>query len=296
MYLHEPGEDLDSYTREDMSTIQHAAKAAEGMHANALAAHHMRRQPSRADSSSTTNQEDGASVALPPTVSWASTSKANEASEAGDNTQVETLPPSRALNEPQLDIPPPPSQAAHNSVLPSDLLPPPVLPGQDHPILGNMLKSFYETKFNFTIVPRVMPGLTEADVKAAESFPQLFAWNPVIKRPSSPGKNGKNHARSGSRYAFADTRTPPPGFVPPGLATGLRPPGFQPNAQGSSKESSTDFFSQFLRNAGFNENGPNQTSSEDPANINSKDSAKPPVESNVTRPGTNGMSHQNRRH
>lgn len=258
MYLHEPGEDLDSYTREDMSTIQHAAKAAEGMHANALAAHHMRRQPTRTDSSSTMNQDESThAAALPPTASWASLSKGTEGSNEANGTNIdhsgpESLPPpSRGLKDSPGEIPPPPSQAVQGATNPSELLPLPVQPGLSHSILGSTLKTLFEGRFNFDFAPRVMPGLSEADIKSAENFPQLFAWNPHIvadRRPSSPSKSNKNHARSGSRYAFAaDTKTPSPGFIPPGLATGLQPPGFTTEGQGPTKEAPSDFFSQLLQ-------------------------------------------------
>lgn len=302
MYLHEPGEDLDSYTREDMSTIQHAAKAAEGMHANALAAHHMRRLPSRADSTSTANQDDTPAVALPATASWASTSRSADNSSlenAQEHTRPDTLPPSQDSKEPQTEIPPPPSQTAQGAVHPSELLPPPVQPGFDHPILGKTIRSLFEGKFNFKLVPRVMPGLSEADIRSAESFPRLFAWNPESKRPSSPSKNGKAHNRSGSRYAFAaETRTPPPGFVPPGLATGVQPPGFHSSSQGSTKDGSTDFFSQFLRNAGSGEAGSSsQMTFEDPAIVGLRDSIKSPTTTiTAPRPNTNGTSHTGRRY
>ena len=245
MYLHEPGEDLDSYTREDMSTIQHAAKAAEGMHANALAAHHMRRQTSRADSATTSNQEDAA-VTLPPTVSWASLPRTNDATDRKeDSSKPDTLPASTKDTKIQSDIPLPPSQL-ETGIHPSELLPPPVMPGLNHSFLGSTIKKLLDGSYHFDISPRPMPGLTEQDIKIALSFPQLFTFHPrPARRPSSPGKN-TTHARNNSRYAFAaDAKPTSPGLVPPGLNAGLQPPGL-PTIP-SANEETPDFFSQLLK-------------------------------------------------
>lgn len=287
-----------------MSTIQHAAKAAEGMHANALAAHHMRRAPSRADSSNTSIQDDSNTAALPPTASWASMPKPSETTAAqeagGPNTTAQghikpdTLPPpSTDTSAPRGEIPPPPSQAAQDSVNPSDLLPSPVQVGLNHPYLGGTLKFLYEGRFNFNFVPQVMPGLSEADVKSAENFPQLFSWDPQIRRPSSPSKNGKNHGRSGSRYAFAaESKTPPPGFIPPGLATGLQPPGFTAGGQATGKEGATDFFSQFLRNANSSDVAPSaQVPYEDPAIVGLRE-----TRGETTKSKSNGTSQMGRQY
>ncbi|ORY75410.1 hypothetical protein BCR37DRAFT_384039 [Protomyces lactucae-debilis] len=247
MYLHEPGEDLDSYTREDMSTIQHAAKAAEGINANALATHHMRRQPSQIASTPATEE---APVALPPTVSWASKPTESESQVPDERPKPESLPAIDSRKPVAVpDIPPPPSQAEKGAVHPSDVLPAPVQQALRHPILGKTLKTLFTGRFEFSFAPRPGPGLTEQDIKAAQEFPQLLTWNPDLKRPSSPGKAAR-HARANSRYAFAaDARTPPPGFVPPGLASGHQPPGFA-ESEAPIQGKDADYFAQYLGNNG----------------------------------------------
>lgn len=213
MYLHEPGEDVDSYTREDMSIIQIAAKAAEGVNANALAAHHMRRQQSTTTSS--TVEEPG----LPQHASWAS--KPLERPEPVSRPsllQQSHTAGGQAGSQPQNRAAPPP--------------PPPAV--YANPIFGNIFRKLTEGNFEYKI---------EAGLEDFASFPSLFAWsNDLAKRPESPSKIGR-HARANSRYAFAtDGRTPPPGFVPPGLAPGLQPPGFV-------RKDGDDFLNSFLKTA-----------------------------------------------
>lgn len=244
---------------------------------------------------------------MPATASWASMPKPSEsvntALEAGpsssnnpEHSKPDSLPPpASSSNDAQGQIPPPPSQAAQGSIHPSELLPPPVQSGLDHPVLGHTLKMLFEGRFNFNFVPRVVPGLSEVDIKSAESFPQLFAWNPQQRRPASPSKMGKNHARSGSRYAFAaDSKTPPPGFIPPGLATGSQPPGFTGSSQ-QAKDGSPDFFSQFLRNANPSDGAiTGQPNYDDPAILGRSTALKsPPLIAAKT--STNGTTHSNRR-
>ncbi|KAK9462972.1 uncharacterized protein V1516DRAFT_620668 [Lipomyces oligophaga] len=71
MFLHEPGEEADSYTRQDLSTIQHAARQGEkGMSVRSNSSKPTPTAP-------TPKVEDHAELvpevsALPPTVSWAS--------------------------------------------------------------------------------------------------------------------------------------------------------------------------------------------------------------------------------
>ena len=219
MYLHEPGEDVDSYTREDMSTIQIAAKAAEGVNANALAVHHMRRQASTA-TTSTSAEEPG----LPQHASWASKPLNLERPE----------PISRPSLLQQSHTPSSQAQQQQQQHAPRPAPPPP--PVYSNPIFGNIFKKLTEGKFEYKL---------EASLEELMSFPSLFAWsNELTKRPDSPTKLGR-HARANSRYAFAsDGKTPPPGFVPPGLAPGSHPPGFVRKDNGGE-----DFFNTFLKGA-----------------------------------------------
>ncbi|GAO51503.1 hypothetical protein G7K_5602-t1 [Saitoella complicata NRRL Y-17804] len=85
MYLHEPGEDIESYTREDLSTIQHTAKQAE-FRPTPTPPQSATPQPTRVIPSAVSRPRGGFDMeysgssdaegsALPATASWASNSK-----------------------------------------------------------------------------------------------------------------------------------------------------------------------------------------------------------------------------
>ncbi|KAK9478310.1 hypothetical protein V1514DRAFT_331597 [Lipomyces japonicus] len=72
MFLHEPGEEADSYTRQDLSTIQHAARQGEMKPSIPRASNtSATKQPAVAARSVDENIHEADVPALPPTASWA---------------------------------------------------------------------------------------------------------------------------------------------------------------------------------------------------------------------------------
>ncbi|KAG5518419.1 hypothetical protein PMAC_002813 [Pneumocystis sp. 'macacae'] len=83
MYLHEPGEDADSFTREDLSTFQYTTKSAQltsPKDTNTSVSTHSSKVTDTIPSNElfTSNENEGS--ALPPTVSWATKNQPSQAS------------------------------------------------------------------------------------------------------------------------------------------------------------------------------------------------------------------------
>ncbi|BFZ56220.1 transcriptional repressor proteinral negative regulator of transcription subunit 4 [Savitreella phatthalungensis] len=157
MYLHEPGEDVDSYTREDMSTIQHAAKSAEGVNANALG---MRRQIS------TTSEEQ---PGLPQHASWASR-PSQLAMSVQTTSEVEPKPPQPVKET----VARPPMPAVYSD-----------------PILGKLFRKLTEGRYSWKIEGEEFPALfswsPEAARKKHTRANSRYAFAEARTTPPPPG-------------------------------------------------------------------------------------------------------------
>lgn len=101
-YLHEPGEEADSFTKEDLSTLRHAAKDTE--HKIKPASLGLTQAPKRTDFFATADAE---SSALPKTASWAS----------GKPMSAATTPASIVVGSPFRESDMPPLSASSASAL-----------------------------------------------------------------------------------------------------------------------------------------------------------------------------------
>lgn len=146
MFLHEPGEEADSYTRQDLSTIQHAARQGIRSSKSTKAYHNADQEHYQSSSSSNTASDnhhiDQASSALPASVSWAT-----KASPSVANIKIQ---------QPSF----PPLPVAKPVVVPPVVVPPkqevPIVPQREPPILNSALRFMEEslemlsaTKFDY---------------------------------------------------------------------------------------------------------------------------------------------------
>ncbi|KAK9386793.1 hypothetical protein V1515DRAFT_603925 [Lipomyces mesembrius] len=234
MFLHEPGEEADSYTRQDLSTIQHAARQGDMKPG-------LPRAPTTAKSAVVpkANEELHSDVpepsALPPTASWA-----NKASPPVQNSKLSRpttatgspLRPAALVNqitaphlqsEPQSQFltksvqsqqPPVPQEqrlsvanAAPQSKGEKIVIPNPTLSLFENAI--KMLSNSSSIKFSFSA-----QILAKEDMASVQSMPPLFAFvsdksqNGKMADKQSEGKQdglrSDSHARQGSRYNFSE--------------------------------------------------------------------------------------------
>ncbi|KAK9432008.1 hypothetical protein V1505DRAFT_366978 [Lipomyces doorenjongii] len=232
MFLHEPGEEADSYTRQDLSTIQHAARQGDMKPG-------LPRAPTKSAVVPKANEESHSDVpepsALPPTASWA-----NKASPPVQNSKLSRpttaagspLRPAALVNQStaphlqsesqsqfltksvQSQQPPVPQEqrlsvvnAAPQSKGDKIVIPNPTLSLFENAI--KMLSNSSSIKFSFSA-----QILAKEDMASVQSMPPLFAFvsdksqNGKMADKQSEAKHdglrSDSHARQGSRYNFSE--------------------------------------------------------------------------------------------
>ncbi|KAK9312990.1 hypothetical protein V1522DRAFT_405406 [Lipomyces starkeyi] len=234
MFLHEPGEEADSYTRQDLSTIQHAARQGDMKPG-------LPRAPTTVKSAVVpkSNEESHSDVpepsALPPTASWA-----NKASPPVQNSKLSRpttvtgspLRPAALVNQStplhlqsesqsqfltksvQSEQPPAPQEqrpsvanASPQSKGEKIVIPNPTLSLFENAI--KMLSNSSSIKFSFSA-----QILAKEDMASVQSMPPLFAFvsdksqnGKMADKQSEAKQDGlrtDSHARQGSRYNFSE--------------------------------------------------------------------------------------------
>ncbi|KAK9376777.1 uncharacterized protein V1513DRAFT_438106 [Lipomyces chichibuensis] len=234
MFLHEPGEEADSYTRQDLSTIQHAARQGDMKPG-------LPRAPTTAKSTVVpkANEESQSDMpepsALPPTASWA-----NKASPPVQNSKLSrpttatgsplrpaalvnqgTAPPlqlesqSQFLTKSVQSQQPPGPQGQRLSAANT----PPQSKGEKI-VIANPTLSLFEnaikmlsnsSSFKFSFSAQI---LAKEDMASVQSMPPLFAFvsdksqnGKMADKQSEAKQEGPrtdSHARQGSRYNFSE--------------------------------------------------------------------------------------------
>ncbi|KAG5363827.1 putative general negative regulator of transcription C16C9.04c [Yarrowia sp. B02] len=178
MFLHEPGEEADSYTRQDLSTIQHAAR--QGIQKQQRQQQQQQQrygdfqhsQPSPVQPNTPLRHQSGHAAvahhatedihgnALPATASWAKQSPTNPAGKLHTPAQaspVKPAPVEPAVNYPMPD--PDPKRQMDFTL----------------PLFKNTLKSLSKNKFDFVFSSAILKSLDLDDDKTP--LPQLFAFS-----------------------------------------------------------------------------------------------------------------------
>ncbi|AOW06525.1 RING/Ubox like zinc-binding domain-domain-containing protein [Yarrowia lipolytica] len=178
MFLHEPGEEADSYTRQDLSTIQHAAR--QGIQKQQRQQQQQQRygdfqqhsQPSPVQPNTPIRHQSGHAAvaqhatedihgnALPATASWAKQSPTTPAGKLHTPAQaspVKPTPVEPAVNYPMPD--PDPKRQMDFTL----------------PLFKNTLKSLSKNKFDFVFSSAILKSLDLDDDK--NSLPNLFAFS-----------------------------------------------------------------------------------------------------------------------
>ncbi|KAK9371031.1 hypothetical protein V1509DRAFT_615558 [Lipomyces kononenkoae] len=234
MFLHEPGEEADSYTRQDLSTIQHAAR--QGDMKPGLPRTLSTAKSAPAPKATEESHDAPEPSALPPTASWA-----NKASPPVQNSKPSRpttaagspLRPAAVVNQSVVTQSPPEMQSQfqiqplqsqpesipqeqHQATTPAvpqqradkDVIPNPTLSLFENAI--KMLSNSSSIKFSFSA-----QILAKEDMASVQSMPPLFAFvsdrsqsGKVADKQSEGKQDGvraDSHARNGSRYNFSET-------------------------------------------------------------------------------------------
>lgn len=184
MFLHEPGEEADSYTRQDLSTIQHAArqgikpqnksgsaKSAAGS-ANNSTATPTNTAPATSDdihdnnndSSENSISSSGGASALPATASWAAHNRS--ASPPVNQTKLATAA-SKLVPEPE---PPTPEKAIK--------------------LINRNLETLSKSSFTYAFSSA---WLTEEDLADPAKLPSFFTYSKEDAAPESSGESNINN-------------------------------------------------------------------------------------------------------
>lgn len=176
MFLHEPGEEADSYTRQDLSTIQHAARQGQGLSKpnGARQASSNNAQPSPTVSAKTAEDSESESIvssesALPAGVSWA-----QKASPPVVARKLHPLNQKAVANKSSSDLP---AKAIASMVTGGSSQPAAVSPPiyQDRPIktLSNSLEALSSGFLQFTFSSEL---LSDEELNGSFSIPSYFAF------------------------------------------------------------------------------------------------------------------------
>ncbi|KAK7206739.1 hypothetical protein BZA70DRAFT_113028 [Myxozyma melibiosi] len=222
MFLHEPGEEADSYTRQDLSTIQHAARQGDSKSG-------LTRQTSAKTTSSSTKAADDnhaestESSALPPTASWAAKASPPMQNSKLTRPSQQTASPVKAPAISQVTNNAPTASETTTITLQSD---PPTQPAKQEqvpPITFSadkvpedrnatvqlfesalkLLSTTSSVKFSFS-----SQLLAKEEMMGAQSMPPLFAFSDKVQSSyqtgSSDTKATETGSRQSSRYNFLD--------------------------------------------------------------------------------------------
>ncbi|KAK9239969.1 hypothetical protein V1525DRAFT_396475 [Lipomyces kononenkoae] len=233
MFLHEPGEEADSYTRQDLSTIQHAARQGDmkpGL-PRALSTTKSTVLPKATEESHDAPEQS----ALPSTASWANKASppvqnsrpSRPATAVGSplrpaavaNQNVVTQPPlelqsqfqTKSVQSQSESVPQeqrqPTAHGGPQSKTDKDVIPNPTLSLFENAI--KMLSNSSSIKFSFSA-----QVLAKEDMASVQSMPPLFTFvsdrsqNGKVADKQSEGKQDgmrtESHARNGSRYNFSE--------------------------------------------------------------------------------------------
>ncbi|KAK9325986.1 hypothetical protein V1517DRAFT_312363 [Lipomyces orientalis] len=241
MFLHEPGEEADSYTRQDLSTIQHAARQAD-MKPGLPRATAMVKPAGTSKANEESHPDTPEQSALPPTASWATKASPtvpnskpsrpptaagsplrpvavvnqstaplaqSESLLQAQNKTVQQLQPQEnsAAQPPQPPIRPEPRQSVANATSQSKvIIANPTLSLFENAI--KMLSNSSSIKFSFSA-----QILTKEDMASVQSMPPLFAFvgdknqNGTATDKQSELQHERlrtaSHGRQGSRYNFS---------------------------------------------------------------------------------------------
>lgn len=170
MFLHEPGEEADSYTRQDLSTIQHAARQGIKPHQKAAATPSKPASTtSNDDNHQNENNEGEGSSALPATVSWA----AHRGSPPVSNNQKIVTP-----KTPTANLAPEPE---------------PATPDKTIGLINKNLESLSKSSFTYAFSSA---WLTEDDLKDTAKMPSFFTFSQSQAAEHAQGVSNLDHLLS----------------------------------------------------------------------------------------------------
>lgn len=228
MFLHEPGEEADSYTRQDLSTIQHAARQIDGKSS-------MPRSNSSRSGTKTVEEGHTEPVeysALPPTASWATKASPplqnSKLSRPNQSTTTSPIKPASIAQHPSNGTSTAEVRASASSVHADSQsaialsatnhdqrsIMPPIVPAGDQRLEPNATLQLFESalkllslsssvKFSFS-----SQLLAKEDMAGAQSMPPLFAFSEKLQSDhtadAADTKILESGARQISRYSFLD--------------------------------------------------------------------------------------------
>ncbi|KAK9245332.1 hypothetical protein V1506DRAFT_538663 [Lipomyces tetrasporus] len=241
MFLHEPGEEADSYTRQDLSTIQHAARQAD-MKPGLPRAPTIVKPAVAPKANEESHPDTPEQSALPPTASWATKASPtfqnskpsrpptvagsplrpvavvnqstapqaqSESHLQSQNKSVQQLQPQEnsAARSPQPPIPQEQRQSVANATSRSKV----IIANPTLSLFENAIKILSNSssiKFSFSA-----QMLTKEDMASVQAMPPLFAFvgdknqnGTATDKQSEPQQERlrtASHARQGSRYNFS---------------------------------------------------------------------------------------------
>ena len=211
-YLHEPGEEADSFTKEDLSTLRHAAKDTE--HKVKPASLGITQAPKRPDFF---NAADAESSALPKTASWAS----------GKPTSAAPVPASIVVGSPFRESDMPPLSASSASALARKASSQkPSTPKAQKQQASASSKSKHSLVNGRPESPATFgtgspgPSQPSSPVPSRALPASTTEENPIVSTPVSAAATA--HTSKEQDASAVDSTVPPPGLAksspPPGLA------------------------------------------------------------------------------
>ncbi|KAG4304275.1 hypothetical protein PORY_002250 [Pneumocystis oryctolagi] len=209
MYLHEPGEDADSFTREDLSTFQYTAKSTQIASPKDINTTSVSIRSSKlADTISsndlfTSNENEGS--ALPPTVSWATKNQPSQASLLSKSL----IPPNITSMDGVASQKIVPQSTQHTSITTDSIT---SLSKTDTTVfLDKILEHLCSGQFKFVFSSTI---LSPEDLKAAQTMLPLFTFNyeSLSKKPEpeirlQEGNTSVNTKFRGSSWPYNSSST-----------------------------------------------------------------------------------------